>query len=514
MEQSTKRNLILGGSIAAAVLIGLGTGIGAGYGIWGNNNTNTGTAAANSNGVGAFSNLDSFTNDGFNNGVLTSATEYSEFETTQSGLEQKTSSYSGDGHEYVDMIESYYSTNDIIISAGFQVANAITGADSNYDGIIDFGGVFTDKDGNNTSYANSSNKAFVLLDDAVLASQYTNAASISFAAEGAGYAAGIAASLYTHYDAYYNHGDKTKITDADYTPNIVMWGGMAFNTVYDFMSGFAQGVTEYNDANEILGLDGATDTDIVLWSGGGIGADPIEGTDTTDYGVEISADNSYDGKGGNVDTWYTGGFDADASTTNGTKAQSKTTNAINNDASVVFPIAGGNTSVAEAIVSANKKDSSTKMMGVDADSTLSAADPSVYLGTAEKNLVLGGQYGLWAMDDYNKDGIRNYEEYKHDPSTYTDDFLDAHKGDDGMDKWIDDSSNPYGAQFRGTASNGGVGFLVGGDKTTEGVLLTAYNELTGLSITEDELQTMIDEGLMSAPAIESADKEFVPVPAK
>lgn len=96
------------------------------------------------------------------------------------------------------MLEDYFIDNDIVISAGFQVANAIGGED-----LAAVNGYPTGVTGlfeRNRSLANSNTKAFVLMDDATLSQLYTNAASVSFAAEGAGYMAGLAAAAYTAAD--------------------------------------------------------------------------------------------------------------------------------------------------------------------------------------------------------------------------------------------------------------------------------------------------------------------------
>ncbi len=477
MEQNTKKNLIFGGSVAAAALIGLGAGLGIGFGTSGgssNSVDNNIEHAANTKGIGAFSNLESFDNDGFNYGVRQSTIEYLDGQTT-SGVEEqytyetKTSQYSDDGAIYVDMIEDYYSTNDIIISAGFQVANAITGADADYDGTTDFGGVFTDIDGNDTEFANSDSKAFVLMDDSLLSTNYDNAASISFAAEGAGYMAGIAASAYTQYDATTNEKEN---------PNIVMWGGNSFNTVYDFMSGFEQAVTDYTTA---------TGFEITLWSGG----TDANTTDTTGFTADTQTDSKH---------WYTWGFDADVATEDGALAQTKTNNALANGASVVFPVAGGNTTVAENAI-AGAGSTTTRIMGVDADSTLSASHPELFLGTAEKNLTVGGQYGLWAMDDFNHNGVRNYEEVE---ITGVDGYITLNPTDtyfaensSNMTEWYETGvasitgATIEGVQLRGDAANGGVGFLVGGTRGGNTDLVTAISNLTGEEYDKDRISEEI-----------------------
>ncbi len=506
MEQQTKKNLIFGGSIAAAALIGLSLGLGIGFGTSGSNSTNQSTQiAANEKGIGAFSNLDSFDNDGFNYGVREAAIQYTQSQGDNVGIreqftyETQTSQYSDAGEIYVDMFEDYFTTNDIVISAGFQVANAIGGNElANVPGgyPAGFEGLFERDNG----LANSKTKAFVLLDDASLSQLYTNTASVSFAAEGAGYMAGIAAAGYTLFDATTNHAG-----EEGYNPNIVMWGGQAFPTVYDFMSGFEQAINEYNLAQETDELD------ITLWSGGLASGNTFVGDDsyTTENGT------------GNSNHWYSGGFDADVSTDSGQLASIKTINAVQNGASVVFPVAGGNTAVAENAI-ADSGSTTTKMMGVDADATLSATHPELFLGTAEKNLTVGGQYGIWAMDDFDGDGQRNYQElYRLGAAGYEtayseDTYFSTNKTD--ILAWHDagveqiGASNEKGIQLRGDAENGGVGLMVGGTNE-EGspyntLLLDAFNSFATTSFANaEDLETAIAEQAATAAAGEGIEFE-------
>ncbi len=488
MEQNTKKNLIFGGSIASAALIGLGAGLGIGFGTTGGSNNSSETQlAANVKGIGAFANLESFDNNGLNYGIRKAALEYQEGNSSvvgkeeQFSVEEKTSQYTDDGAIYVDMLEDFYSTNDIIISSGFQVANALMGTEN-------FGGLYTDSNGNNTNYANSRTKAFVLMDEDILAQNYTNAASISFAAEGAGYMAGIAAAAYTQYD----------VTERGLSEgNIVMWGGENFTSIIAFLAGFEQAINEYNDAG--------TGVHITLWSGGMEDGDTYESDDFTS-----SSENS--------DHWYTRGFDADAETVDGELAKIKTNNAIKNGASIVFPVAGGNTTVAEDAV-AEANNNITKIIGVDADATISANHPELFLGTAEKNLTTGGQYGLWAMDDFDGNGQRNYEELmikgadaylSQNPddtyfTTHKDNIISWHEA--GVES-IGGVENEVGVILTGTAENGGVGFMLGGEAND---LDTAWIEEFANSFGFDDLDEMenaISTIATEAPTINSTSDTF------
>ncbi len=452
---------------------------------------------ANALGVGAFANLDSFDNDGFNHGVKTSyikyLTTYGSGEGTEAdgahkamtaeeaekyfGEHSRTSNYSDDGHEYVEMFNQFFTTNSIAVSAGFQVANAFNGMGGAFDG------VFTDKTGTNTDLANHNNAAIVLLDDASLAASYNNAASISFAAEGAGFLAAIGAAVYTQYDAEVNNIE---------IPNIVMWGGMPFPTVYDFMSGFAQGITDANTWGESQEWY----KEITLWNGGLKKNDTIE--DTAVYG---DASNEAD-----ANAWYTKGFSAATGVADGDIAKVKTTNAIKADASVVFPIAGGNTSIAEAEIAKNSG-THTRMMGVDADSSLSAQKPELYLGTAEKNLEMGGYLGLWAMDDADDDGERNFND---SDATAPDEYA----------AWNPDTTT--GVQLHGDIDNGGVGFnYVNGGIMVEGEtdiskgysldLVEAWKfvaEKTTWDATAEGFEALLAEAQDKTGTIEAADSQF------
>ncbi len=431
--------------------------------------------------IGAFANLESFDNDGFNNGVKRAATKYNDGD--WEGVEDITSSYSDDGSIYVDPLTTMYSTSDIIISAGFQVAGAITGMAGAWDG------VFTNADGSNTNLANSDTKAIVLLDDALLSTLYTNAASISFAAEGAGFLAGVGAAVYTEYDAIVNAKDNA---------NIVMWGGMAFPTVYDFMSGFAQAITWANTTYAGTDVAGDTYKEITLWSGG------------LQTGDDISAENTY-GTSTDANTWYTFGFDADESATSGKAASIKTQNAIDNGASVVFPIAGGNTTVAEQTIidAGGTASTTTRLLGVDADATLASDNKDLYIGTAAKNLEDGGYYGLWAMDDNDGDGIRNYMD-EDDGTIQADDK-------DGFDVWVDSSATGVqGVQLRGTMENGGVSFqystATGQSNGINADFALAIQEVLGASAgaEEDALDALLTTAQDANTTINDADDQFIP----
>lgn len=488
MEQNTKKYLIIGGSIAGVVL--LAGGITLGVVLGGSKVKNT--ISSNDFGIGAFSNLESFDNDGFNNGVKKGAQKYleeykgnSDYFTNKEKekLELKTSKYSDDGREYVPMLTDYFSSNDIIMSAGFQVGGAITGMDDSAD-VTGFDGVFKKKDGTYTQYANSNEKAFILLDDQYLAKEFENTASVSFAAEGAGYLASQIAWAYTQYDASVNGKD---------TPNIVMWGGQPFPTVYDYMSGFAQGITDLNAEYEGGdNLNGGVFKKVELWSGG----------DAGEKGMAL--ENTY-GTSSDYNTWYSGGFDAGVDTESGGVAKQKTENAINAGASIVFPIAGGNTSVAESSL-LNASDSTTKLIGVDSDATISSSNDELYIASAQKNLIDGGAIAIWAMDDFDNDGIRNANETEVNAN---DTFGNKLKDEGTFDSWIIEDSAFKGVSLKGNLQNGGSKMVYGSHQQENKDGLDSV--LGWFDWTEEELDSYVktlqeDSSLV----IENADSQFAP----
>ncbi len=471
-----RNKLLLAGSLASTVLVaGAFTANATQDAIQAVETLNTRTVTQSDEStkkIGAFSNLDSFDNDGFNGGVKAAAESYTG---SWADVDHQTSEYSDDGKIYVPLLETQFETSDIIISAGFQVAGALTGLSGVWDG------VFTKADGTNTSLANSSDKSFVLLDDDILPKLYTNAASVSFNAEGAGFLAGIGAAVYTEYDA---------ITNGKENPNIVMWGGMAFPTVYSFLSGFAQAIDWTNETYAGTTIaSGETYKEITIWSGG------------SQAGDTINASNTH-GTSTNPTTWYTFGFDASVNATSGKAAQIKTNNAIDAGASVIFPVAGGNTTVAETTLFAAEANT-TKLMGVDADATMSSANDELYIGTAGKNLKDGGNLALWAMDDDNGDGTRNYLE------------TDMTSRPAELDSWINEEGSVEGLQLTGNIENGGVSFIYDAETGQEAGInadfALAIQTVLGAAVGEESasMNSLLDEASAANPEIQASMDEFL-----
>ncbi len=318
----------------------------------------------------------------------------------------------------------------------------------------------------------------VVVDNSTLGAEYENAVSITYAAEGAGFLAGIAAAAYTIGDSILNDIE---------TPNIVMWGGKNYATVYSFMSGFAQAIEQ---VNAIDGDPEGGDINITLWSGGGYGDETINEGNT--YGTTDEADAS---------TWYTFGFDGVGTSESAKLADQKTINAVKNDASIIFPIAGGNIGVAIDYLS-TLPDSHTKIIGTDTDRTTDYVDNAdLIIGSATKNIIVGGFLGMAVLDEDLS-------------TTYATDIA----------AW--DASTKYeakGTVLEATGVNGGVGFTYlnqEGVDTISGMnadfveALIAAGIATDATTAKDDLQTLLDEQLGLAGEIEAADAAFTTVPKK
>ncbi len=315
----------------------------------------------------------------------------------------------------------------------------------------------------------------VVVDNSTLGAQYENAVSITYAAEGAGFLAGIAAAAYTIGDSIINDIE---------TPNIVMWGGKNYATVYSFMSGFAQAIEQ---VNLIDGVEDGGDINITLWSGGGYGDNEINEGNT--YGTTDESDAS---------TWYTFGFDPVGETESAKLAEEKTRNAFENDASIIFPIAGGNIGVAIDYLS-SFTDSHTKIIGTDTDRTTDYVDNAdLIIGSATKNIIVGGFLGMAALDE---------------------ELSTTYKTD--IDAW--DASIKYeakGTVLEATGINGGVGFTYlnqEGVDSTSGMNADFVEALIAAGITDspsnaaNDLQLLLDSQLTLAGDIDAANPAFTTV---
>lgn len=442
MNEKTKKGLIIGGStIAALSIVGLVT---------------TSLVLSSKQGKGLngihditfFSNFPDYRANGFNKSTYNAALNYQEYIRETEGYQGEksvgystTKEYDDTGYKYVDEISDVYDRGaEIILTSGFQVANTFTGqpeynVDGNITGYEDNGiwGI-PDVNGNVEETNKYKDKKIVLLDDDVLGSTYQNAASVRYAAEGAGFAAGIASSIYTEWNFATNDEIEDKL--------IVMWGGINYSTVYSFLSGFAQSITWFND--EFNGFLTGNEK-IEIWNGGSTIDEPIDSDDLYSSKVE-----------GNVD-WYSGGFDGPGESVSAGVADIKTTNALKQDASILFPIAGGNTAI--ALNGIDKAPQKTKVIGVDTDNTLEYPNNADdILGSATKSLEKSGELALWVFDDYDNDGIINAEESEVDANDMLKEEIENFMTPtiSSPDGWLVDDSLGY--VFEGTITNGGVGF--------------------------------------------------------
>ncbi len=298
-----------------------------------------------------------------------------------------------DSHWGIDA--QYNSGANTVVSAGFNIALT-------YHMLYEREG-FTDED-----FEKNGWKA-VVIDDGSLAPIHESATSVVFDSAEAGFAAGIAASVYTMSNIIYS---------ATTNDDITIFGGDSFNTVYDWMSGFEQAVNYFN--YKVLGVDiygnlydRSADTLGLINELGITNVDYKDGFDLTngfeltpDYSKEFDVNNnSTSGLSGNefMDTWYNFTFEADPSAESGHMTVERTKNSINNGVSAVFPVAGGgNTILTTSTIDtySNETNYFTKAIGVDLDGTV--ADPNnkdYYLGSATKNLRSATGLATWVAEE-------------------------------------------------------------------------------------------------------------------
>ncbi len=502
-------------------------------------------SSANHNGAIFFSNKHDPLQDGFNNATYDAYYDYYSNEikdndnykantATSHPKWKNTQKFSADGRAYVPEIEKIFSASnlstssssmesdkgDLLLTSGFNVATAFTGVEGEWDG------VFTDKDGSLTPLANNDKKMVILLDDDSLATQYSNAVSISYKAEGAGLLASVAAAIYTEWES---------ISNSHKEASIVMWGGMPFPSIRGYMTGFAQGIDlinekyegtmitfEHDDGQGNITTFSKPYKPITIWNGGYEDGDKQTEYNTwnphtslTNKPIELNDEQKHE--------WYTFGFDMDTSVyKNADLAYKKTENAIAGDASIIFPIAGGNTgAVIKALSDYNNK--TTKIIGVDTDNTVDYPIASKYIiGSATKNLEDSGKYALWAMDDYDGNGTRNFEDNITGDPMLT-------EGMEFYNGWVNKDSQSTdlpGISLVGDKDNGGVSFTYlnqdnAGDPTNGEqdnnamniTLLKAMTELLGIAGTDftdlnNNANSKMDELLAEMNKVTNVDNGY------
>ncbi len=364
---------------------------------------------------------------------------------------------------------------------------------------------------------------FVLLDHAEFFSQTDTTVSFGFTSNQAGFLAGVAASIF----AIYENKDE---------PYVSTWGGMALDTVYDWMSGFEQGINWFNYA--ILGYDLYGD-EIINMPGGSIktamsladitglkkesytfnlgptvGIEPVRLIDGIKYGnmggqtVFIDYDKEVPG---NVSDWFDGNFvpgAVDITTTKQWTAGSL----------VMFPVSSPNVPDALNTIPANDG-INQKVIGVDVDASLSVA-PELQeniLGSAIKDLEQAMELALWYTDRWVHHFDSNIEELIIDPepgdiemarrlSISTDHGgwntkEGAWDGEGTLDNEMVSSSSydpeakgelSLGNYFEGTATNGASKFVEPGSNTN---LSDAYSSLQQLLKIEDTLDEFFEASI-------------------
>ncbi len=264
---------------------------------------------------------------------------------------------------------------------------------------------------------------FILLDDSGM-KNYENGLSVNFAAMDAGFMAGVMAAMYA--TAVQNPGTDGQIsTSDDQAPVVGTWGGAAYNTVYDWMSGYEQAINWWNHAilgydvagnmNGNSGVSGSTFVTVdslaeLTPSGGGStyqnntlglhtkGYDYVQLTQGSQWTSKEDTYKNLDATGAystggyivsDAGFWYMGNFEI------GTASDTRANNIEDAGASVVFPVAGG-----QFISAFTQTD--MQVIGVDTDivPTYEEQYGDQILGSATKNLAFGAESSLWVTDRY------------------------------------------------------------------------------------------------------------------
>lgn len=488
---------------------------------------------------------------GFNELVFNGALDYSTFK--NKSLKEKSeisvtssTTWTSDGSNYTDPEQPgsiwYEYKNGItntMVSSGFNIGQAFQKlyADENFVEEAKNGGW----------------KQIVADDTTLLGKDHEAATSIVYEANSAGFIAGLAGATYLTSQIY-QYGKDVK------TDDITVWGGVPFNTVYDWLSGFEQGVNYFN--YKVLGYDISgkalttatnswllqdainkklgTATDIFQGSDfnnkGGIDLSngfeykgDSEGIDIN-YSSAVKADNEqksnvkdYDNKKG----WYTGGFgtqqNLEEPTDNGEdsvsahNAKDRAESAVEYSP-VIFPVAGGQTEITSIVLN-DHKGSTNKLIGVDTDATVSdSAHADKYIGSATKNLQASTSLATWYVDRfenvYNSNNNAASKEIGKtsfggiSASNFMSDYDSSNPESKG---WKVNDSTYKGNVFKGSYSNGGVQFVQAGNEINE-----AWNIIKsiqpGISMPEtfDEFVAMAFEDQTFVGGIENSSNTFAP----
>ena len=182
-----KKGIIVGGSIAALVL--LGVAIAAGVAL-GSKSGNGGVQR-----VTFFSNEDYYEDKGFNEATYDGVANWGEKTGESIGIQTSDSGYSDSGEDYIDQFKDMYGKGaDIIVSSGFNVAGIL--GTLNYD----TGELEVDENQLSDEFDSGeySEKSFILIDDndLIAAGANSHSSSIYFESEQSGYLAGLAAGVF------------------------------------------------------------------------------------------------------------------------------------------------------------------------------------------------------------------------------------------------------------------------------------------------------------------------------
>lgn len=427
---------------------------------------------------------------GFNDSTFDGVEQYSKWRQKNIGKENyigvnSAINFSNDYTGYINdnwgIDAQYRAGTKTLISSGFNISKAFEFLYQNDE-------YFSDVDNKLTPDINEdrwdlNNWTSIVLDDANLALNHKSAISVEYNSNEVGFLSGLAASTYTTYKIY-----KDIKNGEVYNDDIVIWGGSSYETVYDWLSGFEQGVNYFNyivlgvgvndktyyQSNDTLGLVSELDlgsTDLVD------GLDLTNGYDLIpNYNSSFVTNNS---NLSNIDAndastyenlWYLNSFDFDIDSTAGKIAIDRTMRAIENDVSVLFPVAGGQTKLVSSILKEQigemYGDKSTRIIGIDVDGTQSdESNKNFYLGSAVKNLSSPAALSLWTTEGKKSNPTFNGVKGK--------DFITENTKEtpNGWKVSEVNGEKVKGNLYKGTYQNGGVSFAKGVENTNNKTLI-------------------------------------------
>ena len=209
------------------------------------------------------------------------------------------------------------------------------------------------------------------------------------------------------------------------------------------------------------------------------------------------------------DSFYTGGFTSDPTDgIAGSNAAKKIKQVNKNHDSIVFPVAGGQTTETLANLNQNSK---TMALGVDSDASVSTPNYAKnILGSATKNIRSAAKFGAWYAD--------NNVKTKGVPKNTKKEYYDfAQKPSDDPKGWnVSEDKEGYGSQFFGISANDGVGFIESGKNLTNALKNIDLKKDDGTAYTFEELKQFgIQQQTSSttnSPIIESFSHTFYQKP--